>query len=98
MAAEKTGALFGINNFFFYSYNKTTGMATLIGATGLGNLVRAADFNLSNVLFGLEGGGGIHNLHLRFLVTFNLTTGLGTRVGQISVNDLDALAFIPVRR
>jgi len=98
LAADRTGALFGINNFFFYSYNKTTGIATLIGATGLGNLVRAADFNPNNVLYGLEGGGGIDNLHLRFLVTFNLATGLGTRVGQITVNDLDALAFIPVRR
>ncbi|PYJ69234.1 MAG: hypothetical protein DME75_11465 [Verrucomicrobia bacterium] len=98
LAADRTGVLFGINNFFFYSYNKTTGMATLIGLTGLGNLVRAADFNPSNVLYGLEGGGGIDNLHLRFLVTFNVTTGLGTRLGQITVHDLDALAFIPVTR
>ena len=102
LAADRTGALFGINNLFFYSYNKTTGMATLIGATGLGNLVRAADFNPSNVFYGLEGGGygleGGDNRHFRFLVTFNLTTGLGTRVGQITVRDLDALAFIPVRR
>jgi len=73
-------------------------MATLIGPTVLANLVRAADFNPSNVLYGLEGGGGIDNLHLRFLVTFDVTTGLGTRLGQITVGDLDALAFIPVRR
>ena len=98
LAADRTGALFGIDNFFFYSYNKTTGLATLIGATGLANLVRAADFNPSNVLYGLEGGGGIDNLHLRFLVTFNVTTGLATRLGQITFGDLDALAFIPVGR
>ncbi len=98
LAADRTGALFGIDNFFFYSYNKTTGMATLIGPTVLANLVRAADFNPSNVLYGLEGGGGIDNLHLRFLVTFNVITGLGTRLGQITVGDLDALAFIPVTR
>ena len=95
LAADRTGALFGIDNFFFYSYDKTTGMATLIGPTVLANLVRAADFNPSNVLYGLEGGGGIDNLHLRFLVTFDVTTGLGTRLGQITVGDLDALAFIP---
>ena len=95
LAADRTGALFGINNFSFYSYNKTTGMATLIGATGLGNFVRAADFNPSNVLYGLEGGGGIDNNHLRWLVTIDVTTGMATRVGQIPVNDLDALAFIP---
>src|SRR5256885_1328331 len=98
LAADRTGALFGIDNFFFYSYNKTTGLATLIGATGLANLVRAADFNPSNVLYGLEGGGRIDNLHLRFLVTFNVTTGLATRLGQITFGDLDALAFIPVGR
>ena len=98
LTADRRGALFGVDNFSFYSYNKTTGLATLIGPTGLGNLVKAADFNPSNVFYGLEGGGGIDNLHLRWLVTFNITTGLGTRVGQITVGDLDALAFIPVGR
>ena len=97
-AADRTGALFGIDNFSFYSYNKTNGNATLIGLTGLPDLVKAADFNPSNVLYGLEGGGGVDNLHLRFLVTFNLTTGLGTLVGVIPVNDLDAMAFIPAGR
>jgi len=98
LAADRAGALFGIDNFSFYSYNKTTGNATLIGLTGLPDLVRAADFNPSNVLYGLEGGGGIDNLHLRLLVTFNLTTGLGTLVGVVPVYDLDAMAFIPVGR
>jgi hypothetical protein len=97
-AADRTGALFGVSNFSFYSYNKTTGLATLIGPTLLGNFVKVADFNPSSVLYGLEGGGGIDNTHLRWLVTFNVITGLGTRVGRITVNDLDALAFIPVRR
>jgi hypothetical protein len=98
LAADRTGALFGIDSFSFYSYNKTTGNGTLIGLTGLPDFVRAADFNPSNVLYGLEGGGGIDNLHLRFLVTFNLTTGLGMLVGVIPVSDLDAMAFIPVTR
>ena len=95
LAADRTGALFGVSNFSFYSYNKTTGMATLIGPTGLGNFVRAADFSPSDVFYGLEGGGGIDNTHLRWLVTFDVTTGMGTRVGQIALHDLDALAFIP---
>ena len=46
-------------------------------------------------MYGLEGGGGSDNTHLRWLVTFDVTTGMGTRVGQITANDLDALAFIP---
>ena len=97
-AADRAGALFGFSNFSFYSFNKTTGMATLIGATGLRNLVKAADFNPSNVLYGLEGGGGIDNTHLRWLDRCEVTTGTCTRVGQINANDLDALGFIPLRR
>ena len=98
LAADRTGNIYGIDSFSFYSYNKTygNGNATLIGPTLLGNLVKAADFNPSNnVMYGLEGGGGSDNTHLRWLDTFNVTTGLGTRVGPIPVNDLDALAFIP---
>jgi hypothetical protein len=97
-AADRTGALFGVSFFSFYSFNNTNGLATLIGLTGLANYVKAADVNPSNGLYGLEGGGGIDNNHLRWLVTFNVITGLCTRVGQTTVNDLDALAFIPVRR
>jgi hypothetical protein len=101
LAADRTGALFGITTTplsaptSFYSYDKTTGMATLIGQTGLGNFVLGADFSPSNVFYGVEGNGGIDNVHLRWLVTCDVTTGNCTRVGQIPVNDLDALAFIP---
>jgi hypothetical protein len=105
-AADSTGALFGFNNFTptvgiggLYSFNKTSippGMATLIGPTMLTNLVKAADFSPSNVLYALEGGGGtIDNEHLRWLDTCDVTTGACTRGPQISVRDLDALAFIP---
>jgi len=100
-AAERTGALFGFSNFSFYSFNKTSGAATLLGPTNLQNLVKAADFSPSNVFYGLEGGGGvIDNKHLRWLDTCDVTTGTCTRVGQIMVGaipvqDLDALAFIP---
>jgi hypothetical protein len=93
-----SGFLCGFSNFSFYSFNKTTGAATLIGATGLRNLVKAADFNPNNVLYALEGGGGVDNTHFRWLDTCNVNTGACTRVGQITANDLDALAFIPVSR
>jgi len=95
LAADSTGALFGVDNFSFYSYNKTNGNATLIGATGLGNLVKAADFDSNNVFYGLEGGGGVDNLHLRWLDTCDVTTGACTRVGPIPVMDLDSMTFIP---
>jgi hypothetical protein len=83
-AASSKGAFYGVSNFSFYSYNKTTGQATFIGLTLLPNLVRAAAFDPNDVLYGMEGGGGIDNLHLRFLVTFNLTTGLGLEVGPVA--------------
>jgi hypothetical protein len=101
-ASDMTGALFGFNNFTptvgnggLYSFDKATGVATLIGPTNLGNLVKAADFSPSNVLYGLEGGGGVDNTHLRWLDTCDVTTGNCTRLGQINAQDLDALAFIP---
>ena len=101
-AADMTGNLFGVvmftpitGNGGLYSFNKTNGNATLIGPTLLGNLVKAADFSPSNVFYGLEGGGGIDNTHLRWLDTCDVTTGNCTRLGQIPINDLDALGFIP---
>ncbi len=77
LAVNSTGVIYGIDNFSPYTYNKTTGAATLIGPTLLPNLVEAADFNSNGVLYGMEGGGGSDYLHLRVLVTINLTTGLG---------------------
>ncbi len=82
LAVDSSGALFGVTNFSFYRFNKTTGMATLIGPTGLRNLVKAADFNPSNVFYGLEGGGGVDYTHLRWLDTCDVTTGNCTRVGK----------------
>jgi hypothetical protein len=101
--ANSTGAVFGFNNFTplvgiggIYSFNKLTGLALLIGPTGLTNLVKAADFSPRDVLYALEGGGGmIDNEHLRWLDTCDLTIGTCTRLGQINVRDLDAIAFIP---
>ena len=99
-AADMTGKLFGFSNFSFYSFNKTTGAATLIGPTMLLNLVKAADFSPSNVLYALEGGGGPDQTTLRWLDTCNVNTGNCIRVGQIlvgstAVKNLDALAFVP---
>lgn len=99
LAATRTGALFGFSNLFMYSFDKTTGTATLVGLTGLTNLVKAADVDpVSGVFYGLEGGGGpIDNTHLRWLDTFDTTLGLGLRGPLIPINDLDAMAFIPAK-
>lgn len=98
LAADRRGALLGVTSFYFYSFDNKTGVATLIGPTGLRNLIKAADFSAGNVMYGLEGGGGRDSSHLRWLVTFDLTTGRGTRVGQIPVYDLGSLAFLPMNR
>ncbi|MEO8044734.1 MAG: hypothetical protein ABI674_07490 [Spartobacteria bacterium] len=94
-ASNSKGALYGVSYFSTYNYNKTTGAAALVGSTLLPNLVRAAAFDSNDVFYGLEGGGGIDNLHLRYLVTINVSTGRATLVGAISVGDLDALGFVP---
>lgn len=95
LAANSRGVIYGVDNFTTYSYDKVTGAPTLVGPTLLANLVKAADFNPSGVLYGMEGGGGTDNTHVRFLVTINLLTGLGLELGTVGVNDLDALAFVP---
>jgi hypothetical protein len=102
-AADMTGKLFGFSNFTFYTFDKTSlppGNATAIGPTNARDLMKAADFSPSNVLYALEGGGGPDQSTLRWLDTCNVTTGNCTRVGQIlmgatAVKDLDALAFVP---
>ncbi len=98
LGANSRGVLYGVDNFSTYTYNKVTGAATLVGVTLLPDLVKAADFDPNGTFYGLEGGGGIDNLHLRFLVTINFTTGLGVQVAPIPLNDLDAMAFVPATR
>jgi len=96
LAANSRGSLYGVSKFSTHSYNKTTGAATFIGFNLLPDFVRAADFDPNNVFYGVEGGGGTDNLHLRFLVTINLPTVLGFLVGAIPIDDLDGIAFEPV--
>ncbi|HEY1769639.1 MAG TPA: hypothetical protein VGG02_05235 [Chthoniobacterales bacterium] len=97
LASTTTGLLYGANNFSFYTYNKANGKATLVGLTLLPDLVKALAFDPTNTLYGMEGGGGTDNTHLRFLVTINRSTGLGVEIGD-SINDLDALAFVPIKQ
>ena len=92
------GVLYGVDNFSTYTYNKVTGAATLIGLNLLQNLVKGADFDPNGVFYGVEGGGGSDNTHLRFLVTINLTTGIGILIAPIPINDLDSMAFVPAAR
>jgi hypothetical protein len=54
--------------------NRTTGVGTLIGATGLGGPVADIEFRADGTLFGWSEGSDE-------LVTLNLTTGVGTVVG-----------------
>lgn len=95
LGANSGSTIYGVDNFSTYSYDKGTGAGTAVGPTLLVNLVKGADFDSSGIFYGIEGGGGIDNTHLRFLVTINLTTGIGLRVGAIPIDDLDSMAFVP---
>lgn len=98
LGANSHGVLYGVDNFSTYTYDSVTGDATLVGLNLLANLVKGADFDPNGTFYGLEGGGGSDNTHLRFLVTINLTTGIGVRVAPIPINDLDSMAFLPTKR
>ncbi len=93
LAANDAGVIYGTNNMTLYTYNKNTGLATPVGNTRVVNLIDALAFDSTNILYGIEGGGGANNRQ-RKLVTINTTTGAATELGS-SVNNLNALAFVP---
>ena len=95
LGANSRGVIYGVDNFSTYTYDKVTGAGTLVGLDLLVNLVKGADFDPNGVFYGIEGGGGTDNTHLRFLVTINLTTGIGIRIAPIPIDDLDSMAFVP---
>ncbi len=95
LGANSKGVIYGVDNFSTYTYNKVTGAGTLVGLNLLLNLVKGADFDPNGVFYGIEGGGGLDNTHLRFLVTINLSTGIGVRIAPIPIDDLDSMAFVP---
>src|ERR1700709_1816620 len=69
LGANSRGVLYGVDNFSTYTYDKVTGAATLIGLNLLANLVKGADFDANGIFYGIEGGGGIDNLHLPLLAS-----------------------------
>ncbi len=95
----------GLNAGSLFSVNTTTGVATLIGANGLGlgsnRLTSLAKDPATGILYGVLGGSA--NLG-GYLIRINTTTGAGTLVGLISgpgfngtpgIGGADALAFAP---
>ncbi len=95
----------GLNAGSVFSVNTTTGVATLIGANGLGlgsnRLTSLAKDPATGILYGVLGGSA--NLG-GYLIRINTATGAGTLVGLISgpgfngtpgIGGADALAFAP---
>ncbi len=68
LAANHAGVIYGTNNMTLYTYNKNTGLATPVGNTRVVNLIDALAFDSTNILYGIEGGGGANNRQ-RKLVT-----------------------------
>jgi hypothetical protein len=80
IAISNTGVMYGhdITTDMLLTINKTTGVGTNIGSTGMNaTFAQGMDFDLStNILWSwFYIGGGVNNL-----VTFNLNTGAGTLV------------------
>jgi DNA-binding beta-propeller fold protein YncE len=70
-----------------FTIDRTTGASSLIGSTGLANIVEGdiAFDPTSGFLYGIQATGPA--LILRQLFTLNLTNGTGTIVGNIPSND-----------
>jgi len=75
-----------------YTINSTTGTASLVGSTGLANLIEGGlAFNSSGQLYGAYEIIGSNE---EALLTFNTTTGMATVVGAMPASiDVSALAF-----
>lgn len=94
LGANSKGALYGVDNFSTYTYNKTTGG----DGRGANSAPESGEGGGLRPELGLLWAGRSDNLHLRFLVTISLTRGLGVEVAPILINDLDAMAFVPDRK
>ncbi|MFO0849654.1 MAG: hypothetical protein U0871_14030 [Gemmataceae bacterium] len=78
-----------------YTVNTTTGLATLVGSTGISSgFIGLAFDDATGTLYmtAAPGGNGPSNLY-----TVNTTTGLATLIGATGVSNLDGLEFIPTQ-
>jgi subtilisin-like proprotein convertase family protein len=93
IAISPAGQMYGIDisNDSLYSINKATGVATLIGATGIAaNFAQGMDFDDStNTLYWPAYiGAGVNSL-----ATVNTTTGAATAIGSFNNREVDAFAI-----
>ena len=86
--SPSTGKMYNTGYGNLYEVNKSTGVLTLIGSTGV--TIFGADFDANGVLYGLDGGGG--NLY-----TINTATGAATLVASLSQNvgTVGSIVFTP---
>jgi hypothetical protein len=90
-----TGRLYGsvrppiVNRDRIYTINSSTGVATLVGATGDGLITPSIAFGPNGTLYGLKGNGAQTNT----LLSIDTTTGTGTTIGSTALTGLQAIAM-----
>ncbi|MBP9211765.1 MAG: T9SS type A sorting domain-containing protein [Bacteroidetes bacterium] len=79
-----TGAMDNI-----YKVNRTTGLSTLVGSSGLGAPIIDIVFDKKGTLYGLSGAGAQTNT----LVRIDTATGLAAVIGSLGRPDIQAIAL-----
>lgn len=70
-----------------YTINKSTGVVTTLGFTGLGGATPDLAFDAAGNLYGLKGGGqGVNNL-----ISIDKSTGAGTVIGPIGFSSVSGM-------
>lgn len=77
-----------VNPDGIYRIDKTTGAATLLGATGFGRATPDLYFDADGNMYGIKGGGQSPNN----LIAIDKTTGAGSVVGSIGFSAVSGLA------
>jgi len=71
-----------------YTINKTSGVATRVGKTGLGGSTPDIHFDLDGNLYGSKGGG----MNPNNLIVIDKTTGTGTIIGPIGFKAVSGMS------
>jgi len=89
---DANGILYGVDISNLYTINTATGVATLVGPTGLSDFLPGLAYDpVAQILYLNIGGGGSD---LVGLYTLNIATGAATFVGANGTVSIDGLAYL----
>lgn len=72
-----------------YKVNTSTGAATLVGATGGGNITPDITFDFNGKLYGIKGTA----TQIDTLIVIDTTTAFGTRIGAMGIAGIQTMAM-----